>query len=108
MDPGKCLWSNRLTGKFWALSQDQIKLVLDPEQMQFSAFATLLSWKLKVHASGHKLTAKWGDYDILLLRDRRLHNEEGLLQQFSYDSPRKETDQYRQTNSMPSAAIPVA
>jgi len=35
LDPGKCLWSNRLMEKFWALSQDQIKLVLDPEQKQF-------------------------------------------------------------------------
>lgn len=60
--------------------------------MQFSAFATLLSWKLKVHASGHKLAAKWGDCDILL-HDRRLHNEEALLQQYSYDSLQEETDQ---------------
>jgi len=35
-----------------------------------------------------------GATDILLC-DRRPHNEEGLLQQFSYDSLRKETDQYR-------------
>lgn len=76
--------------------------------MQFSALVTLLSWKLKVHASGHKLAAKWGNYDILLLCDRILHNEEGLLQQFSYDSLRKETDQYRQINSVLSEAIPVA
>ena len=62
LDPGKCLWSNRLMEKFWALSQDQIKLVLDPEQKQFWTFATLLSWKLKVHASGHKLAAKWGNW----------------------------------------------
>lgn len=65
LDPGKCLWSNRLTGKFWASSQDQIKLVLDPEQVQFSRFATLLCWKLKVHASGHNLAAKWGHCDAM-------------------------------------------
>lgn len=94
LDPGKCLWSNRWTEKFWAPSQDQIKLVLDPEQMQFSAFATLLSWRLKVDASGHKVATKWGDYDMLLC-DRRQHKEEGLLQQFSYDSLCKQTDQYR-------------
>lgn len=60
--------------------------------MQFSAFATLLSWKLKVHASGHKLAAKLGNYDILL-RAGKVHNEENLLEQFSYDSLHKERDQ---------------
>lgn len=94
LDLDKCLRSNRLTKKFWALSQDQIKLVLDPEQMQFSAFATLLSWKLKVHASGHKLAAKSGNYDILL-RAGKVHSEESLLEQFSYDSLHKERDQQR-------------
>lgn len=92
LDPDKRLRSRRLTKKFWAPSQDPIKLVLDPEQMQFSAFATLLSWKLKVHASGHKLAAKSGNYDILL-RAGKVHNEENLLEQFSYDSLHKERDQ---------------
>lgn len=62
--------------------------------MQFSAFATLLSWKLKVHASGHKLAAKSGNYDILLC-DGKMHNEEAPLEQFSNDSLHKETDQQR-------------
>lgn len=75
--------------------------------MQFSAFATLLSWKLKVHASGHKLAAKLGNYDILL-HDGKVHNEEGPLEQLSNDSLHKETDQQREINSLPSAAIPVA
>lgn len=84
-----------------------MKLVLDPKQAWLSAFATLLSWKLKSHASGHKLAVKWGDYDISL-HNRRLHSKEGLLQQFSYDSLCKETDQYRWINSMLSAATTVA
>lgn len=79
LDPDKCLWSKRLTKKFWAPSQGQIKLVLDPEQMQFSAFATLLSWKLKVHPSEHKVAAKSSNYDIPL-PDGKVQSEEGPLE----------------------------
>lgn len=72
----------------------QIKLVLDPEQMQFSAFATLLSWKLKVNASGHKVAAKSSNYDIPL-PDGKVQSEEGPLEQFCHDSLHKEADQQR-------------